>query len=88
MAIHVSIINQPKDLDINIKKLEGEDYIQKIEEKSIIEELEISSSILDSKGDKWQNWSQNSLGGGEKYIPPNGWNGIGLNIENIYENNN
>ena len=88
MAIHVSIINQPKELYINIKKLEGEDYIQKIEEKSIIEELEISSSILDSKGDKWQNWSQNSLRGGEKYIPPNGWNGIGLNIENIYENNN
>ena len=87
IAVHVSIINPSKELESKIKTLEGGDFISKIEEKPILEELQIDSSILDSKGDKDKDWSINSIRGGEKYIPPIGWYGIGLKVDNLYENN-
>ena len=89
VAVHASIINPEKDQEIKIKELESIDGITKIEEKPIFEYLQISSSILDSKGDKYRNFSQNSFRGGEKYIPPNDdWYGIGLKVENMYDNCN
>lgn len=87
IAVYSSVINPTKELEKKIKELEGKDYIQKIEEKPILEELQIDSSILDSKGDKNKDWSINSIRGGEKYIPPIGWYGVGLKVDNLYENN-
>ena len=87
VAVHSSIINPTKEVEMKIKSLEGKDCIQKVEEKPILEELHIDSSILDTKGDKDNNWSTNSIRGGENYIPPIGWYGIGLKVDNLYENN-
>ena len=88
IAVHSSIINPTKEVEKKIKELKGKDFIQKIEEKPILEELHIDSSILDSKGDKNKEWSTNSFRGGEKYIPPIGWYGIGLKVDNLYRNYN
>lgn len=86
IAVHSSIINPTKEVEKKIKTLEGKDFIQKMEEKPILEELHIDSSILDSKGDKNKDWSTNSIRGGENYIPPIGWYGIGLKVNNLYMN--
>ena len=88
IGVHSSIINPTEDIETKIKNLEGKDFITKVEEKPILEELQIDSSILDSKGDKYKDWSINSIRGGEKYIPPIGWYGIGLKVDNLYENYN
>ena len=56
--------------------------------KILLDEILLSSELLDSKGDKSSEWSVNSTRGGEKYIPPlNGWVGIGLKVLDKYENN-
>ena len=88
VAVHASIINEKKEYETKLKELEKFDGLKKIDEKPILEYLQISSSILDPRGDRYQNYSQNALRGGEKYIPPNDWYGIGLNVENIYDNKN
>ena len=87
IIFNVSIVDERVELD-KIEKLEKFDEILTIKEKPIIEDIFINFSIFDSKGDKSTFTSQNSYRGGEQYIPPEGWNAIGLNIDNLYENNN
>ena len=69
IKIHASIINEKKDYETKIKELKEFDYLKKIDEKPILEYLQISSLILDPKGDRYQNYSQNEIRGGEAYIP-------------------
>ena len=67
-----------------IEKFDNIEIFKKI----LLDEILLSSELLDSKGDKSREWSVNSTRGGEKYIPPlNGWVGIGLKVLDKYENN-
>ena len=62
-------------------------FITKIEEKQILEELQINSDILDPIGDREKGfWGEGQKRGGNVYLPPlNGWNGIGLNVWDQYD---
>ncbi len=63
--------------------------IKKIDEKPLLEELQVTPDILDPKGDRNKGWGINEIRGGEKYIPPlKGWYGIGLKVLNQYDNGN
>ena len=90
VGTHLSIINQTKkDKDIINELKKDIDCIQKIDEKPMLEALQISPQILDPLGDRNKGWGINERRGGEKYIPPlNGWYGIGLNVKNKYDNGN
>ena len=88
LSFYISIINEKKEYETKLKELKNFDGLKKVEEKPMLEFLQISSSILDPKGDRYKNYSQNAIRGGEKYIPPNDWYGIGLNVENMYDNGN
>ena len=71
-----------------MKELKIEE-IKKIEEKPMLEALQISPEILDKKGNRYKGWGVNEKRGGEKYIPPiNGWYGVGLKVLNKYDNGN
>ena len=65
-------------------------HIKRIEQKPILDALEVNEDILDPKGDRdigW--WGINETRGGNKYIPPlNGWIGIGLKVVDKYDNGN
>ena len=87
IVVNISIIDERIET-AKIEELVKMEEIQTIKEKPIIEDIIINCSILDPKGDKEKFRSQNSYRGGEQYIPPEGWNAIGLNIDNLYENNN
>ncbi len=74
-----------KDL---IKLLEQMEHIKKVEEKPIIESLQISKDVLDPTGDRNKGWGIGESRGGEKYFPPLGWYGIGLRVLNQYDDGN
>lgn len=58
--------------------------------KKYIKELSINENLLDERGNKNKNWNQNKrIIGGEEYISPsNEWIGIGLKVNNKYDNGN
>ena len=86
LGVHAAIINSTKENEKAMKELKIEE-IKSIEEKPMLEALQISPELLDKKGNKYNGWSVNKERGGEKYIPPiNGWYGIGLNVLNKYDN--
>jgi len=88
LAVHAAIINSTKENEKAMKELKIEE-IKKIEEKPMLEALQISPEILDKKGNRYKGWGVNKKRGGEKYIPPiNGWYGIGLKVLNKYDNGN
>ena len=63
--------------------------IKKVEEKPLLEMLQISPDILYPKANRYDGWGLNETRGGEKYLPPiNGWYGFGLNVLNKYDNGN
>ena len=63
--------------------------IKDVEEKPLLESLQISPEILDKRGDRSEGWGIGEKRGGEDYIPPiNGWNGIGLKVWGQYDNGN
>ena len=87
VGVHASIINSNGIGLKEMKKLEQKDYIKKIEEKPLLEALQISGDVLDPRGDRHDNWGINEKRGGEEYIPPlNGWYGIGLKVWGKYDN--
>ena len=55
-------------------------------ELGLLEKCKISSNILNSEGNKIK-WNNGGKRGGFDYKPPKGWIGIGLNVLNLYENN-
>ena len=90
VAAHIVIVDSTPETDnktlICLKEI---DEIKKIDEKPMIEILELSPEILDKRGNRFNNWGINKTRGGEKYIPPlNGWYGIGLNVKGKYDNGN
>ena len=88
LAVHAAIINSTKENEKAMKELKIQE-IKKIEEKPLLEALQISPEILDKKGNRYKGWGVNETRGGEKYIPPiNGWYGIGLKVLNKYDNGN
>ena len=88
LAVHAAIINSTEENEKAMKELKIAE-IKKIEEKPMLEALQISPEILDKKGNRYKGWGVNEKRGGEKYIPPiNGWYGIGLKVMNKYDNGN
>ena len=90
VAVHLVIINstptQEKKAVVCLKEF---DEIKKINEKPMIEILQISPDILDKRGNRFKHWGIDETRGGEKYIPPlKNWYGIGLNVKNKYDNGN
>ena len=82
------------ELDYKQFKLKNPIYNKLNELKLLIDELlknecNISNNYLDSKGNTINpNSSNNLIRGTERYDPPYGWIGIGLNVIGKYDNNN
>ena len=75
--------------DESILNLEGKYNIEKVDEKPLLETLQISSNILDPEGNRTCGWGQNETRGGEAYIPPlNNWKGFGLKVTGLYDKGN
>ena len=69
--------------------LEGKFNIKKVEEKPLLETLQISPKILDEQGNRFSHWGINEKRGGEDYIPPEAnWRGYGLKVLGLYDNGN
>ena len=74
---------------VSLEKLEGKINIKKIEEKPLLEVLQISSNILDPQGNRFNGWGINEKRGEEDYIPPTeNWEGYGLKVLGMYDNGN
>ena len=83
------LLNSTNENEDKIKSLEQDNdlNIERIKEKPFLDALEISPKILDPLGDRYSDWGENEIRGGEKYIPPGkGWIGIGLNVLGKYDN--
>ena len=87
VAVHTSTVNSNKINAQKMKELEEEiEFITKVEEKPLLEAVQISPEILDHFGDRSDGWGINEMRGGEIYMPPlNGWYGIGLKVWNQYD---
>ena len=89
VSCKLSIMNSG---DNNLKyknKLNELENIKTVEEKPLLESLQISPEILDKGGDRSEGWGVGEMRGGEDYIPPlNGWKGIGLKVRGQYDNGN
>ena len=88
VGVYGSVINSTKKQEEAILSLGGFGNITKVGKKPILEVLQINSIILDPKWDRNKGWGINETRGGEKYIPPLDWCGIGLNVKNRYDNGN
>ena len=80
---------EEKDSDKSIQDLEGKFNIEKIEEKPLLEALQISPDILDPEGNRFFGWGIDEKRGGEDYKPPlNNWRGYGLKVKGKYDRKN
>ena len=61
--------------------------IIQIENNVVSNDISLHPDIFDINGDKSNGWTENGKRGGEKYIPPLGWIGIGLKVIDKYGNN-
>ena len=81
------ISNEKKNIK-NIYLLQKKTDIKKIEEKNFIEGCQLSPDIFNTEyNNKDGNWGIDEIRGNEKYIPPIGWNGYALKLNN-YDNGN
>ena len=82
-------VESSEESDKSLLNLQGKFNIEKIEEKSLLETLQISSNIFDPKGNRFSGWGINETRGGENYIPPlNNWRGFGIKVSGMYDNGN
>ena len=88
VGVYASLINPSKKDEDAMLSLGDSTFIQKVERKPMLEALQINSVILDPLGDRNKGWGINETRGGEKYIPPLGWYGIGIKVLNKYDNGN
>ena len=87
VAFILYLLNPTNDEVEAMKKAKYLKNCIKIELKPLLDELYLSPSILDSRGNRFKGWGKNEKRGGEDYIPPlNGWLGIGLNVMSKYDN--
>ena len=85
LGVNLSIVNGGNKGFKDVKQLENKLSI-KVNEKPLLDTLQISPEILDERGNRKGNWGQNEMRGGEKYLPPlNGWEGIGLKVWGQYD---
>ena len=72
-----------------MENIKGKFNIEKVEEKPLLEALQISPKILDVQGNRFSLWGKNEKRGGEDYIPPTeNWRGYGLKVLGLYDNGN
>ena len=88
LKVTFSLIDQTSNEDRTISRLNDLDDVIEIEKRVMIDEILLSPDVLDPKGDRYSGWGVDEKRGGEKYIPPIGWIGIGLKVLDKYENNN
>ena len=90
VAVHAVILGSTHEKEKQaLAELKQIKEITNINEKPMIEALQISPEILDKRGNRFKGWGINEIRGGEKYLPPlNGWIGIGLKVKNKYDNGN
>ena len=69
--------------DPNFPELQN---LKDIQEDAIMGSIKLTPSQLDPKGNRKKGWARNEKRGGKKYYPPLGWNGIGLKVEDRYDN--
>ena len=87
VCVDAKIVNETKEDESVLLALQGIKNVKKIEEKPLLEALQVSPDILDSDGDRHKGWGINEKRGGEDYIPPlEGWYGIGLKVKGKYDN--
>ena len=69
--------------DPNFPELQS---LKDIQEDVIMGAIRLSLNQLDPKGNRNNHWGINQKRGGKDYIPPLGWKGIGIKVENRYDN--
>ena len=60
--------------------------LKDIHEDVIMSAIKLTRNQLDSQGNREDGWAIDESRGGKTYIPPLGWIGIGLNVEDKYDN--
>ena len=87
MKSTLSILEQSSSEDMSISTIYNLENVTAINKKVLVDELLLSPDIFDPKGDRCEGWGINETRGGEKYIPPIGWIGIGLKVMDKYGDN-
>ena len=89
LGVTCTLVESSEKTDNLFPKLKGQNNIEEVEEKPLLEALQISPNILDPEGNRSTGWGMNETRGGEKYIPPlKHWRGIGLKVSGKYDNGN
>ena len=96
-SFHVQIIFQSQEFnDLNktefIKKFKNDKEFEELQnlkdihEDMIMGAVRLTKNNLDSRGNRNSGWGVGEQRGGKDYNPPIGWNGIGLNVLDKYDN--
>ena len=86
LGASMAIVDSSQELENSIENLQGNNNIENIEEKPLLESLLISPDILDPKWNRFDGWGLNEIRGKEKYIPPtDNWRGYGLKVKGMYD---
>ena len=89
LGASLAIIESTEETENSINNLEGKNNINKIEEKPLLEALQISDNILDPQGNRSEGWRKKKKRGNEDYIPPtDNWRGYGIKVSGKYDNGN
>ena len=89
LGASLAIVESTDQSENSVKNLEGKMNIEKIEEKPLLEALQISDNILDPQGNRFKGWGLNEKRGNEDYIPPtDNWRGYGIKVLGKYDNGN
>ena len=96
--VEVIFLNEDfnKEIDIskfkllcNNKEFKELCYLKDIHKKLIMDGCKLTPYMLDSEGNRQENWGVNEKRGGFNYIPPKkGWIGFGLKAKGKYDNGN
>ena len=63
-------------------------HLKEVHQELIMSACKLSPNMLDSRGNRESGWGINEKRGGEKYLPPIGWKGYGLNVFGKYDDGN
>ena len=88
VGVSCSQVESSENSDLAIQNLQGKFNIEKINEKPLLEALQISSNILDPEGNRMSGWPDGEKRGGLPYYSPKGWIGFGLKVTGKYDNGN
>ena len=78
-----------QELKSKLENVEELAQLKNIHRTVLMEGCKLSPKIFDQKGNnKDPGWGQNEKRGKKNYIPPLGWFGYGLNVENKFDNGN